>query len=55
LRPRGKRRPGGPGNRWADDFNYAGWKTQVEDDLIILRKSRAGRGWPIARRSPRTP
>ena len=44
LRPRGKRRPGGPGNRWVDDFNYAGWKTQVEDDLIILPQieSRAG-------------
>jgi 4-hydroxy-2-oxoheptanedioate aldolase len=36
LKPRGKRRPGGPGNRWTTDINYAGFKTQVEDDFIIL-------------------
>jgi 4-hydroxy-2-oxoheptanedioate aldolase len=36
LKPRGRRRPGGPGNRWVTDLNYEGWKTQVEDDFIIL-------------------
>lgn len=36
MPPRGKRRPGGPGNRWISDFNYETWKTEVEDDLIIL-------------------
>jgi len=36
MKPRGKRRPGGPGNRWVNDYNYATWKTEVEDDLIIL-------------------
>jgi 2-keto-3-deoxy-L-rhamnonate aldolase RhmA len=44
LKPRGKRRPGGPGNRWVDDLNYKGWKTQVEQDFIVLPQieSKAG-------------
>ena len=36
LPPRGKRRPGGPGNRWVTEFNYETFKTQVEDHVIIL-------------------
>ena len=36
LPPRGRRRPGGPGNRWVTDFNYPSWKANVEDDLIIV-------------------
>lgn len=36
MPPRGQRRPGGPGNFWVSDFHYHTWKTQVEDDLIIL-------------------
>lgn len=44
LKPRGKRRPGGPGNRWLTGFNYEDWKTQVEDDFIVLPQieSKAG-------------
>ncbi|MBK8506015.1 MAG: hypothetical protein IPL46_29765 [Saprospiraceae bacterium] len=36
LKPRGRRRPGGRGNYWVSDFNYQTWKSEVEDDLIIL-------------------
>ncbi len=36
LRPRGRRRPGGPGNLWVDDVNYESWKSTVEDHLVIL-------------------
>jgi len=36
LKPRGRRRPGGPGNLWVKDVNYETWKTEVEDDVIIL-------------------
>jgi 4-hydroxy-2-oxoheptanedioate aldolase len=36
MKPRGRRRPGGLGNAWVNDYNYASWKTQVEDDLIII-------------------
>ncbi|MCB1206499.1 MAG: hypothetical protein KDN18_19730 [Verrucomicrobiae bacterium] len=36
MPPRGKRRPGGPGNAWVRDFDYETWKTTVEDRLIIL-------------------
>ncbi|MFT5466085.1 MAG: 2-keto-3-deoxy-L-rhamnonate aldolase RhmA [Verrucomicrobiales bacterium] len=36
MKPRGRRRPGGPGNHWVSDVNYETWKAEVEDDLIIL-------------------
>ncbi len=36
LKPRGRRRPGGPGNHWVSDVNYETWKAEVEDDLIVL-------------------
>ncbi|MBL8849879.1 MAG: hypothetical protein JNG89_09350 [Planctomycetaceae bacterium] len=36
LPPRGNRRPGGPGNRWVSAFNYEAFRTEVEDDLIII-------------------
>lgn len=36
LRPRGRRRPGGPGNLWVSDVNYESWKSTVEDHLVIL-------------------
>ncbi|MBP6603806.1 MAG: hypothetical protein KA250_18470 [Verrucomicrobiales bacterium] len=44
LKPRGRRRPGGPGNAWVKDYHYETWRTTVEDDLIILPQieSRAG-------------
>ena len=36
MKPRGRRRPGGPGNAWVKDYNYSTWKSDVEDHLIIL-------------------
>ena len=44
LPPRGKRRPGGPGNRWVTSYSYDAWKTSVEDDLIILPQVETRRG-----------
>ncbi len=44
MPPRGRRRPGGPGNYWVSDFRYETWKQEVEDDFIILPQieTRAG-------------
>lgn len=36
MKPRGRRRPGGPGNHWVSEVNYETWKNEVEDDFIIL-------------------
>ena len=36
MKPRGRRRPGGPGNHWVRNVHYATWKSEFEDDLIIL-------------------
>ncbi len=36
MPPRGRRRPGGRGNYWVDDYHYETWKSEVEDDLIII-------------------
>lgn len=36
LPPRGNRRPGGPGNRWVNAFNYEGFRSTVEDHLIVI-------------------
>ncbi len=44
LKPRGRRRPGGLGNYWISDFNYETWKSEVEDDLIILPQIESVKG-----------
>ena len=36
MPPRGKRRPGGPSTMWVNDYNYSTWKSEVEDNFIIL-------------------
>ena len=36
LPPRGRRRPGGAGNRWVDDYHLQTWQKQVEDDVIVI-------------------
>ncbi len=36
LPPRGRRRPGGHGNRWVNDYGSQAWRTQVEDDFLVL-------------------
>lgn len=36
MPPRGKRRPGGPGINWVSDLYYDTWKTEFEDNFIVL-------------------
>ena len=36
MPPRGRRRPGGMGNYWLDDFQYETWKTKFEDHFIVI-------------------
>ena len=36
MPPRGRRRPGGPGNRWLQQYDYATFKSVVEDHLIVI-------------------
>jgi len=44
MPPRGRRRPGGPSNFWVDKYDYATFKREVEDDLIILPQIESKRG-----------
>ena len=44
MPPRGRRRPGGPSNFWVDTYDYATFKSEVEDDLIILPQIESKRG-----------
>jgi 2-keto-3-deoxy-L-rhamnonate aldolase RhmA len=44
LPPRGRRRPGGPGNRWVADGFAATWKKEVEDDFVVLPQIETRRG-----------
>lgn len=44
MPPAGRRRVGGPGNRWVTDFNHSTWQKQVEQDLIILPQIESPRG-----------
>jgi 2-keto-3-deoxy-L-rhamnonate aldolase RhmA len=34
--PRGRRRPGGPSNRWITELTQKAWKEGVEDSFIVL-------------------
>jgi len=36
LPPRGERRPGGHGIRWVQNYHYEDFKSDIEDDLLIL-------------------
>jgi len=36
MPPRGKRRPGGMGNYWQRDFQYATWKDEFEEHFIVI-------------------
>ncbi len=44
MPPRGKRRPGGRGNRWVSDFQYETWKSQQEDHWIVLPQIESAEG-----------
>jgi len=36
LPPRGRRRPGGMGNRWVGDYSAASWQKDFEEHFIVL-------------------
>ena len=36
MPPRGRRRPGGMGNYWLDNFQYETWKSEFEDHFIVI-------------------
>ena len=36
MPPRGKRRPGGMGNYWLDNFDYATWRDDFEEHFIVV-------------------
>lgn len=36
MPPRGRRRPGGLGNRWVDNYGAEAWRSTVEDHFIVL-------------------
>jgi 2-keto-3-deoxy-L-rhamnonate aldolase RhmA len=36
MPPRGRRRPGGMGNYWMNDFQYETWKADFEDHFIVI-------------------
>jgi 2-keto-3-deoxy-L-rhamnonate aldolase RhmA len=44
LPPRGRRRPGGLGNRWVPDSFAPTWKREVEDHFIILPQIETRKG-----------
>lgn len=49
MPPRGRRRPGGVGNFWVQDYQYATWKREVEDRLLVLPQIETRRGLANAR------
>lgn len=44
LPPRGKRRPGGHGNRWVVNFGAQAWRETVEDAFIVMPQIETRRG-----------
>ncbi len=44
LPPRGRRRPGGAGNRWVGDFSAAAWRRDFEEHFIVLPQIETRRG-----------
>src|SRR5688572_31103554 len=44
MPPRGRRRPGGHGNRWVSDYHYETWRESFEDDFIVLPQIESKRG-----------
>lgn len=44
IPPRGRRRPGGPGNRWVPNYLAESWRQVVEDDFIVLPQIETRKG-----------
>lgn len=36
MPPRGRRRPGGMGNYWLNNYHYETWKSEFEDHFIVI-------------------
>ena len=36
MPPRGRRRPGGMGNYWLDNYHYETWRTEFEEHFIVI-------------------
>lgn len=49
MPPRGRRRPGGPSNRWLPDYHYATFKHEIEDDFVVLPQIESRQGLGNAR------
>jgi len=48
LPPRGRRRPGGVGNRWVENFRYPAWRDEVEEHFLVLPQIETRRGLEAA-------
>ncbi len=44
MPPRGRRRPGGMGNYWMNDFQHETWKTEFEEHLIVIPQIESRKG-----------
>lgn len=44
MPPRGRRRPGGWGNHWMQNFHYDTWKADFEDNVIIIPQIESKQG-----------
>lgn len=44
LPPRGRRRPGGPGNRWVREYTYEAFQSSVEEQLVVIPQVETLRG-----------
>lgn len=44
LPPRGRRRPGGQGNRWVSGYSAQTWRQEFEEDFIVLPQIETRRG-----------
>src|SRR4051812_8434304 len=44
LPPRGRRRPGGPANRWVNKYDYETFRREVEDSLIVIPQIESRQG-----------
>lgn len=44
MPPRGRRRPGGMGNYWLNDYHYETWRTEFEEHFIVIPQIESQRG-----------
>lgn len=44
MPPRGRRRPGGMGGRWVNDYGLKAWQNTIEDHFLVLPQIETRRG-----------